>query len=692
MTVEKQLEAIFPVFFCTKAALYRKILDRWLRSGHLPTGNLVRLFMEEGLVEESSLQGGANARHMPNLQKPVTALWIREALLILRETVLLARKEKATFKMLSERVQTITNVGPLLGMHMIHCLSLSGLIPERFAAGAMVDTGNNTGERLVKLGMKKTSFGYLLDRVCRTLDVIPAIGENLIYKFLQDEALRANNRSRKFYDAIYADQRILRWVKRSTPKLDTGQCEYHIMELCRPERNRTTFVRKLPPFDPTVLRFSKTTGRSVVEGVHESMELWWLETDTATKTKLSNVIIPITRNDPRKPSAKRKRRTLPKVAGPEEEQQQEEDFVVKDRIAYHLATMELRAKKRQCLREEQTSFADKRLITKSGFSLRHIHAAQKHPSIRPNKNWRLGDTKDTTHLLSLGVLQVDFDVFRAAQHAMHCAVLRDRKATRNLSSEEIRRSTLRIIPHKLFIGRRPCYTPVAELTLDNRPIAHERTLDSRSLLKQPFLRRAVIKHHGEKATLMGSVTERLPFPSEEKAKRAMAWSLCLENSTSAYWITRMLRRDEWTAVSGNPPLSECHCDHSNSPTPYYIILGDSQGNVAATLVSDSNKCWARLEPLSFAGKQWKKRTTRIKNHWTENTKVCSGNPYAVDGYVRMKADRRKKQQPVESSVVPAEVPPPHHKQPPCEDMIILSRIRTFCRSGQRTWGFTCMSV
>ena len=74
----------------------------------------------------------------------------------------------------------------------------------------------------------------------------------------------------------------------------------------------------------------------------------------------------------------------------------------------------------------------------------------------------------------------------------------------------------------------------------------------------------------------------------------------------------MLRKDEWTAAPGNLPISECQCDHSNSFTPQYIILEDSQGNVVATLVSDSNKCWTGLEPFPFAGKQWKKRTTRIE--------------------------------------------------------------------------------
>ena len=73
-----------------------------------------------------------------------------------------------------------------------------------------------------------------------------------------------------------------------------------------------------------------------------------------------------------------------------------------------------------------------------------------------------------------------------------------------------------------------------------------------------------------------------------------------------------------------------------------IILGDSQENVAATLVSDSNKCWVTLEPhFSFPGKQWKKRTTHIKNHFTENAKVCDGNPYATDGFVQRKEDSQE---------------------------------------------------
>jgi len=189
-TVEKKCELLLPVVFCNHVKAYRSILFLWMdRDRKLPDGNLTEAFLLRALEEREAVCGFKHPRFQVTFNHPINQLWIHQALNIMMQCVKDCKKcsvERVTFRTVLGKLVTMKQIGALVGQHLIHCMALAGLLPERIATQAKISETTKTRKRLEELGVGHSSFDSLMVKVKQKYpEMSEAVAENGICKNLQ---------------------------------------------------------------------------------------------------------------------------------------------------------------------------------------------------------------------------------------------------------------------------------------------------------------------------------------------------------------------------------------------------------------------------------------------------------------------------------------------------------------------------
>ena len=213
MTVEKQLEILLPIVFSPSADIFCNVMHSLISSKSSFQGfkdknmNLTTSYVETALQRNGSLGCGRYARHQPTFNIIPDENWIRSSLLCLRETVIMSHRDRYySFKNMSSKICTIKHVGPLLAQHLIHVMSLIGMINPSFGAGARICEGTQTAKRLLhNHSIPPSSHQCLLEFVSARYSWLPSVAENAVCKHQQQKDTR-------FRDVLYATQKSVMWV------------------------------------------------------------------------------------------------------------------------------------------------------------------------------------------------------------------------------------------------------------------------------------------------------------------------------------------------------------------------------------------------------------------------------------------------------------------------------------------------
>ena len=151
--VEKAIEIVCPVLFCTCAKVFRDVHETFFRSKTLPRGNLVVSFIGKGLDLFTALSvSHGHMRHQPTMNKAIPYSCLRSILCTMLEAVRLCKsKPQTSYKVRIEKFTGQYGIRDLIGGHLIVCMSLLRLLPTHVALQATISKITLTQKRLKRL-------------------------------------------------------------------------------------------------------------------------------------------------------------------------------------------------------------------------------------------------------------------------------------------------------------------------------------------------------------------------------------------------------------------------------------------------------------------------------------------------------------------------------------------------------------
>jgi hypothetical protein len=337
---------------------------------------------------------------------------------------------------MTAQVLKINHVGPLLSQHLIHIMSLTGLINPSYGAEAGICDNTQTAKQLLKLhSIPKSTHPCLVEFVGARYVWLPYITENGICKSGQWKLCC-------FKDVIYNSQEFVLWVV----KVSKGVYRVAYLNRAWDKEGNKHVVHKLWP--------TYSVGNLIFEGTPEESSSqdtttckWWSpmakkRTDpfsdivslTTTKRKRSTFEPAAEFNDNASKKARKEKNPLMKPSAPPVPSPPNWVCIDKMDIKKMVAEYE-RDLKRHALYKSSKSSKPKDeyggSLASSSFSLRSVHSFGKHftcptrkVSADPCKFNKAettkitGSTKNATHLMSMGVPVVLFNLHRLAERSL----------------------------------------------------------------------------------------------------------------------------------------------------------------------------------------------------------------------------------------------------------------------------------
>lgn len=434
MTVEKQLEIILPIVFFPSAQVYREITDAWIsRQGFMEqegtTMNLTMVYIRDATELNGSVnKGGKYPRHQPTINFVPDEHWVTVSLRCLREAVIHSVSRKTySFKCMMAQVTKIHHVGPLLCQHLIHSMSLTGLVHPMYGAKAEICDGTLSAKRLLQIHhIPKSNHPCLLEFVGARYAWLPYIAENAICKSGQKKLCN-------FRDVIYGSQQYILWVVRD----DEGV--YRIAYVDRDwSKGGTKEVRhKLySPYDKRSLIFEPKSTSGENAWKEDTANLFWWSSKSSNKRSGTKVL-----SQDEKKASKKRRLNPSSVEGHIYDEPspppvpQPTNWLLLDRAEMKKMTAEYEKDLRRNVFFQAMKISGRRddfggTFLSSSLALRTAHEVGAHytvplrnttPTVESQSEFRratqliLGSTKVPTHLLSMGVTCTTWDLHRMAE-------------------------------------------------------------------------------------------------------------------------------------------------------------------------------------------------------------------------------------------------------------------------------------
>ena len=557
-SLHKCCELILCIGFCNTAQKFRSVVTEWIKNGdvavlgqkNLVTEMLDMISSNPGL---GSLSSGLFRRFQPTFNRHTVLLkWIRAALNVIKDTILLCRSNKAvSFATASAKICSIQGFGHLIGQHIIHCMAMATIIPARFGAEATVCESTSTYKRLEQVhGISKSKLPTLIAVLDNIFGWESFISENVICKWAIDEHkgiahLKPSVSHTKYYDCIYPDQDYVMYCKkkkeggfgiRLVKKGKHQPDRFAHYEQCCWTCPNSILVRKdsFASSDPIWnCNLEDNLGNKFVFMTYKarnvnSVDQSPLQGETRTRRpRRSRVNFQQTRwgtvvtEDPEMGGShfgpkKRKRRA--QVASP-----------------FHDTEKYWRIVDSQDLRREEMNFIMSERHKKYGSGeqygvscnqgnhhLRRLHKDGK-LKILAHRESRSTDQlvaiKPCTHLLTLGMLLLPFDLNQA------CALSLGWK-----SFDDISNKIMDIEMNGGFYS-----------------ILHQENSSITLRTKDRFL--AIAQGQSKLTCQLVSLPDSpILYKNKQAARTALLWYICSTVGYAQIWISRMYREDEWTAI------------------------------------------------------------------------------------------------------------------------------------------------
>ena len=656
MTVEKHLELILPIAFCRTADIFCSTLTGWITNKSTIKSivnkdkNLTLSYMSAVLTKYGSLGAGRYARHQPTFNIVPDNDWVRSSLLCLRETVMLSLHNKQySFRMLTDKICSIKHVGPLLAQHLVHVMALVGIVHPLFGSGAKICEGTHTSRRLQnKYSIPRSSHQSLLEFVCATYSWLPNVAENGVCKHEQPEGTHFN-------DVLYATQRSVMWV---VPWEDSFRIAY----VTRDSRNivkqagERTFTHKICavyhgstiPFEATPNGEEKNCPRFNTSRDSTLKTQWWYHLEKDEYHILEN-----NRSRPKKrkcsittDSVSKQARTtspsypvadsstgvvanpkVPIVAAP-----RPTDWLSIDRKEMQRIVTQYEKDIKTCLmKTANDGFGESK--GDLSIALRAVHAAGKHyvvPSRTQTKvatetngigSSVLGETKAATHLLSMGVPMVSWNLLRAAEKAVIEKWMLEKKTGADLRGKFVVKFSVvsvrsRSADHK-YCG--PTYF-VAKASLNQNTMGHYHVCKNMVIPQDVFGTNKGMLHEGAVSGMFHAVDHAsenviprnddrrfsFAFNSTFHARLSLMWYLLWTDSAPEKWLQEYFPRYLWRTTKSSVTHKTTPVDRNNLlcrvPAQYLLVTLQNgpksamNGSIFCTLILTGDKgVWVRIE-------------------------------------------------------------------------------------------------
>jgi hypothetical protein len=652
-SIHKRSELFLCLVFCNTAEKFRAVvIGEWIRKGNLPKKeNLLKsmLSLISSRKELGSLSSGLFRRHQPSFNRPMVSYkWISGSLHIIKNTILFARRAKsATFSTITAKLCCINGVGQLIAQHITHLMSMVSDIPSRFAAQAKVCETTATYRRLEeKHGLSKGRLPTLIAILDRIYGWPSSVSENVICKWAIDEShgkadLEPNMKDSNYYDCIYPEQDLVLYYWKSG-------CGKSGIRIVRRRNHKTAkLVNSSIEFAPYLVeKWTDLNSTSVHNDPCSNDDLLWtskIKDDdrgfcyvSFKGRQAADPTTLITQNECHKNESRNRRvRSVFQqtrwgtVLSSDPEQGRSHWGPVKRRrkgnhtFLFQSSTEFWRDNDIAKFRKDEIEFLRSKYTDKTGNNdvagegshhLRYLHreGRMKGTNDRECTRYNHVTTKSTTTLLTLGVVQLVFDIHQAAAVAIGfkhygdlCSMIKV-----NAVGNGFYTSMTRQDGQVVTLSRKFYYVSLYE----GRENLEDNGLD---------------------------VDFPIVYDTKKAATNGFLWFLCSVYGLPELWINRMYKGSEWTSISQK---NGEFCVDGDSTR--YLLLhrgGRGKGNAFATLVLTKDMVYIQMH-YSASTEKHRHISKMIpdKNCYRSLFTLMKGNPYNMGLPGRKERCRRNK--------------------------------------------------
>ena len=624
-SIHKRCELLLPIVMVRSAKIYRDVLF-WMtqKPTSFFSNNLVLSFMKRGLETQASLNSGDMCRCQPTFNHAISHEWIRSSLRVMIEAIEEADEENtASFPKMLKRFTKVRHLGKLVAQHLIHCMSLVGLLPAEYATLAAVSETTKTAKRLRDHCISPSSFPVLLEKIQNKLGLSLLSCESAVCKEGKDSA-----DSRLYCDVIYGDQDIIRYALWNEEKQ-----RYVVRTIFRKDGKRAIESDLWRPKS-----LERETNNSIARKLEDAVDRWWAPCSSPVLRQLEEHFNPVTNKnmDPDKekiPSIRKRNRSsislhphatnfgIDNAAEPRQEGKRRQKMLLMDHRQQYSKLLRT-GDFRQAREEEEELLQYMKDCAKDGSYARYQDGATGSSELRflhregrlrsqPSRvaaktlreSFARGGLKNVEVLLSFNVLEKPIIL----RDIVECAIRRNLQMSKSVlgqgvvtfTDEEIRGS----VESKTVLGYTGAFTVSYRHGVgaaDHSTAMHcfHSAVEYNSERMYSQLRNDMV-HWGVVSSSSnnllydskGSVVNRPTYRSISAAREAVLWDALVNRIDPVLWIRLTFHKKEWRPVS-----------HAAGETTKAIVVTTStSGESFATFVWDENGIWVRIEGkmLSF---------------------------------------------------------------------------------------------